>query len=240
MKRCRRGCKLILLMLVILFLTGCGEFRYQGEHPELYTAALSSIPGQRGSVIGGVGGLSPRIIVLAEDSYGRILFSYDEALWFYHMIVQKTEGNYVYFYQHYNFIAGRAASEITDEMTEILKEVNNWNQPLSDDSEFARVQISRQRLRGPVSDDQIVEMHEIIFPGLEVDRSGILANVHFLRTDNYGRSVYSTTGGVRVVLFQPDHSFKPETGALEISDLNYQTELRLLMEANGWNEPWEE
>ncbi|MCL2864744.1 MAG: hypothetical protein FWE25_04280, partial [Lachnospiraceae bacterium] len=65
------------------------------------------------------------------------------------------------------------------------------------------------------------------------------ANIFFLRTDNYGRSVYFRRN--TAILFQPDHSFDLETGVLEIIDpVRYQTELREFMEANGWDTPFEE
>ena len=74
------------------------------------------------------------------------------------------------------------------------------------------------------------------------------SRTRFFRMDYYGRSIYLTAerglgwgGPYFAIMFQPDHSFDLETGTLEITSMNnYQTELRLFMEANSWNETWDD
>ena len=96
---------------------------------------------------------------------------------------------------------------------------------------------------GPVRTNRRIEVYREIFPESVIGRTQINARMIFLRTDRYGRSVYLARRYETyiAVLFQPDHSFDIETGMLEIEDLhNYQTKLRLFMEANGWNEHWDD
>ena len=240
----RVGVKFILLIGCLIFLASCSRERiYEGDYPELFSVAIHSLLGVRGYEFGHGG--EPWIQILDEDDYGRVLFLYleESAAWG-HLIMQKVDGDYAYFYPHYNFILLHL-----EERTDELKEMNNWNQPMSDVSEFERVPIVRQKESGPISDELLIEVYHEIFLGVSLGRRRNAAILmQFLRTDHYGRSVYIGEGadsqwrGVRkVVFFQPDHSFDLETGVLEIRDMNnYQTELRLFMEANGWNEPWEE
>ena len=162
------------------------------------------------------------------------------------MIMQRFEGDYVYFYPHYNFILSSIEHgwEFTDEDLEALKEMNNWNQEMSNDSEFVRVRIARQKEEGPIPRDLLVEVYYKIFPDdnsrLRTTVRNVNSRMFFLRTDDYGRSVYLAVGtipsGNFAILFQPDRSFDLERGILEITDrYRYQTELRLFMEENNWN-----
>ena len=243
MKKWGNKCKIILLLVFTLFLIGCRGFDYVGNYPELYSVAINSLLGARGY---GDNKTQPIITTLEEDRYGRILFSYSEGYaigaGFSYGIMQKVEGNYVYFYPHYNFIL-RNWGHFTSEDVETLKEVNSWNQPMSDSNEFVRVRIVRQKEEGPISESDLVDMYRLVFPNLNLSRGQIIPHVVFLRADDYGRSIYlASRREIHIaVLFQPDHSFDLETGTLLIEDHNnYQTELRLWMEANGWNTPWEE
>jgi len=240
--------RLALLLSFTLFLTGCGRFEYRGDYLELYSVAIHSILGQEGYRIqGGPFRQPPRIRILEEDNYGRVLFSYTEsgerehAISLYNLVImQKVEGDYVYFYPHYNFISRDVGGSFTDAAIDALKEANSWNQPLSDRSEFERIRISRRKQSGPLSDAQLIEAFNEIFSRNITRLHGLMI---YLRTDDYGRAVYlaEPREGYFAILFQPDHSFDLETGVLEITDRNnYQTELRLFMEANGWNTPFEE
>ena len=253
-KRILVKCKLGILLSFIVFLAACSqsEFEFTGEHPELFSVALSSILGAQGNAPGPVGGpLQPTIHFLEEDDYGRILFSYSEGNFISSsslVIMQRTEGNYVYFYPHYNFISSSVEYnwEFTDEDIEALKVSNSWNRALSSDSEFVRARIIYQKEVGPISREALVEVYYKIFPNDNDASRTTIRNVNsrmiFLRTDNYGRAIYvgSWIDNYIVTLFQPDHSFDLATGTLEISDVNrYQTELRLFMETNGWNAPFD-
>jgi hypothetical protein len=218
------------------------EFEYLGEYPHLFSVAINSILGARGFIDIGWGVDPPSIFIQDEDNYGRILFEYYERFSGYNRIImQKVDEDYVYFYPYYNFIllpseynTIRARNKISQE----LKEINSWNQPISDDSEFVRVRIVRRKEEGPIKDDELVEIYQLFYPEVNLSRSQMLFNTVFLRTDRYNRSIYLL--GRYAILFQPNHLFDIENGVLEITDwFNYQTELRLFMEANGWDTPFE-
>ena len=135
----------------------------------------------------------------------------------------------------------REFPDFPDEAMEYLRQVNSWNQPLSDTSEFVRVKIVREKETGPIPLETLVEVYHEFLPDpiSWMDIDSIPYSLIFLRTDNYGRSIYSMPEIQFVLLFQPNHSFDPEIGLLEPTDRkNYQTELRLFMEANGWDTPF--
>ena len=239
---------LILLLISTIFLTSCyRDVTYIGDYPELFSVALHSLLGTKGFEEGHSG--PPTIRVLEEDSYGRVLFSYRENEISSHLIIQKVNSDHAYFYPHYNFMLGRI-QDVSEEELDGLKEANSWNQPMSDSSEFERVPIIRLKEAGPVSLEAHIEVYFELFPQItdHLSNRNVIYQMYFLRTDRYGRSVYLARGtgsewrrNPYAVIFQPDHSFDLERGVLEITDMdNYQTSLRLLMEVNGWNEPWNE
>jgi len=266
---------LLILMLFTIILTACSQGDgYAGDYPELFSVAIGSILGARGyEIVGGLRGIDqPSIWILEEDNFGRVLFWYTEdAIFreissdngrrsaarrvFIYLVAQRVDGNYVYFYPHYNFIIRVDSGnhihdsyfedlpQITNEDLNALKEANSWNQEMSDDNAFERVRIVRQKESGPISVRQLAEAYRAVIPSPEVRDRTAASWMRFLRSDRYGRSVYITVemGRSIVVIFQPDHSFNVETGTREITnEISYQTELRLLMEANGWNTPWVE
>jgi len=98
---------LLLLFLLFSFLESCGSnFEYTGDRPELYSVAINSILGVQGFAPSSWGPVRPSIIVLDEDSYGRVMFLYYESSFISPVnivIMQKVDGDYVYFYPHYNF-----------------------------------------------------------------------------------------------------------------------------------------
>ena len=129
-----------------------------------------------------------------------------------------------------------------DEEMERLRQANNWNQPLSNTSELVKVRVVREKETGPVPPEILVDVNNDLFPNSPpfTDTSSISYRMIYLRTDNYGRSIYAAGGDRYVILFQPDHSFDLEADMLVLTERNnYQTELRLFMEANGWDTPSE-
>ena len=255
---------LLLLLILTAFLTSCFQceaFEYTGDYPELYSVAISLILGARGyipaDVVGGWRSANPNIVLLEEDNFGRVLFRYNddsfsrivraatddsptqfaEAIKFVYIIVQRVNGDYVYFYPHYNFIIRRGRLHntafesyfedipmLSDEDLDILKEANSWNQELSDNRAFERVRIVRQKEDGPFAS--------------EAERGMI-----YLRTDRYGRSIYARLNYDRYFVRLLHHDNLPgwEIGFITLTDrFNYQTELRLFLEENGWNTPLEE
>jgi len=255
-KICRVVFVILTLSLCLLLLTSCFLFRgfeYTGEYPELWSVTIGTIPSEAGAGMG-TGGFNPQpfIIIIEIDNYGRVLFSYGNGfLPFFRVIMQRTDNNYAYFYTHYNhmadpridtgFLAAREQRYLYDEMIENLKIANNWNQPMSDDSEFDRVRIVRRRERGPVPEDILREaFHELlIFAERDSIPSWDSGRMRFLREDRYGRTIYVHGWLYQfwVTILQPDHSFDIDISFGELIGHDYQTDLRLLMEANGWNTP---
>ena len=240
----RTTIKLLLLLIPILFLVACNnnEFTYTGNYPDLYSVALNSVLGLEGFELSSPA-RQPRISLLEEDDYGRRLFSYSEASTIVaFLIIQKSDDVYAYFYPHYNFVIGSrnpwAFIDEDYENVKALKEANNWNREMSDTYEFVRVRISRQREVGSISNEKLIEVFYYLFPHIALDRpENIRSRMFYLRTDSYGRSIYST--GTGAVLFQPNHLFDSETGIFIFEERhNYQANLRLFMEANGWDTPF--
>jgi hypothetical protein len=252
---------ILALTFCVLFLTSCTallEFEYRGDNPELYSVALGTIPGVMGWQSGGFFMARPPYINIREvDDFGRVLFSYSEGFGAFSVIMQRTDNNYAYFYTHYNHMVvpvrgtGYSAREeqrnLYNEMIEELKIANNWNQPMSDGSEFDGVRIVRRRERGSTPEEALQSAYIEFLSSLETERtlqwrSSLML---FLRADRYGRAVYRfafrdtdwDASRIWAVVFKPDYSFDIETSVVELIGDDYQTDLRLLMEANGWNTP---
>jgi len=240
---------LALILFGFLFLiTSCfnhhnpDNFEYKYDDPELYSVGAYSLLGAHGYVPDHHGILAPTINTLEYDNFGRVLFRYSEeshitghsAL----VIMQKTDGRYAYFYPYNNFILSSSQTDVSDEDIEVFKALNSWNQELSNSDKFEKVEITRRKENGPISDRQLIEVYYGIFPYLEPsNRLKVTDVMIFLRSDNYGRSVYFA-GLTKAVIFQADNSFDIENGTLLITEPNnYQTELKLFMEENGWNTP---
>ena len=201
---------LIISTIMVAFGTsGCASRYYRGDYPELFTVAMNSllgITGVRPSLIG-----DPEITILGNDSYGRTLFMYDEGglLGISILISQKSDGRYVYFYPHYNFIIFETFSEMTSwagtrsevridrffpeviEQIDELKEMNHWNQELNLENSVRReIAIKNNHFRkGPVRDDRLIELYNIAL-GDDAWRNPLTFHIKFLTTDDYGRSVY--------------------------------------------------
>jgi hypothetical protein len=241
--------KFLLSLSFTLILTTCSsefELTWDCPYPALFYVATSSILGAQWFIFGEPPrGLPPHIQMLEEDSFGRILFVYTEDNHtHYRVTMQKIENGYVYFYPHYNFIISPIERRVfAVEDIESFKDTNNWEQEMSNCHEFVRVRIVRQRERGFISNEKLAEAHYRIFPSVTRNYRNAHLRMVFLREDSYGRSIYAGIGlgsewiGTTIaVLFQSDNSFNPDTGILLITEpYNYQTELRLFMEFNGWN-----
>ncbi len=150
----------LLLCGIILFacsfgLAGCifnreNPYPYRGEHKELYTTAIYSIPDTEGYMHHGEGAYSSDIYVWEQDDYGRTLFSYCEDYGnqiFALVIAQTYDENNVYFYPDINYALtfidseylyegvkdGHLKNKTEDfylENKDRLKEINDWNQPI--------------------------------------------------------------------------------------------------------------
>jgi len=251
---------LSMINFVPLYRTVTDDFEYRGDHPELYSTAQYSLLGQRGYIPDHHvrHGFDPSIRILEKDAFGRILFTYSEQQFqdqrhgYVLLIVQKVDTEFVYFYPHYNFIISLNHRDwnasFMDKFVNELKEANSWNRQMSEDEEFERVRISRQKEAGPISDRQLASAYRDIFPDTNLSDGQILFNrVFYFRTDSFGQSIYLFNE--YVIFFNADHIVKDildttelirdeeieSTNLINLRLLSYQTELKLFMEANGWN-----
>ena len=237
---------LLLGLLSSCRLIGRFKFEYTGDYPELYTVAIHTMPGVRGYTLRSSGTENPFIRVLEEDNFGRVLFQYGDSSTrgTIFVIMQKATDEYVYFYPFYNHVIASSENSPSGFNARVdarneLKLANSWDRDMSDDSELDRVRIVLRKSQGSMSGDELMDIYHTFFP--EVDRrpEWIYSRLNFMRFDRYGRSVYHATSpsGRYAIVFQPDHAFDIETSVVELVGDDYQTDLRLLMEANGWNTP---
>ena len=256
----------IVIVLLRLGVIGPDGRYYRGDYPELYTVAINSILGSRGYRQYSLP--TPVILhVIDVDAYGRALFFYTE-LYFrseenarisaYSLVIsQGSDGEYVYFYPHYNFISvgqmihtqryfsavdtSQLVADFTAEAIAELKERNSWNQALNLDN-AVRVPIVRTKedRDGPVDREQLLSFYNELHGRESTQWHGGVAT--FFIADAYGRSIYTFQRGRRrvfVVMFLPDGSFDRNTGVMELPDLQqYQDELKEFMELNDWNQPF--
>ncbi|MBQ7326680.1 MAG: hypothetical protein IJW93_04295 [Clostridia bacterium] len=150
--------KIISLLLCCVILVACTVVMfgcyfnpiYRGQHKELYTVAVYSIPNAVGYMFHGEGAYSSDIHIWEQDDYGRTLFSYCEDYSnriFALVISQGYDDANVYFYPDANYILTILDSEYLYEGAgedhlknrtedfylknkEKLKELNDWNKPL--------------------------------------------------------------------------------------------------------------
>ena len=146
----------IVLCTSSLGLSGCifssreNPYPYRGEHKELYTVAIYSIPDAEGYMHHGEGAYNSDIYIWEQDDYGRTLFSYCEDYSnqvFGLIVAQACDGSNVYFYPDINYTLTFIDSEYTyegvkddhlknktkdfySENRDKLKETNDWNKPI--------------------------------------------------------------------------------------------------------------
>jgi len=245
-------------------LTGCagrrGQEDYRGEYPELFSVAINSLLGARGywtSEIRHEAGIT----IIAEDAYGRIMFSYWERSGIStqsRLIMQKSDESHAYFYPNFNFVSiapeqlirhydenGRFyRASFPEEMIEDLKKLNDWGLPLEPER-MVSVEIVRTKSSGPFGRNELRDAYRFALGDYAHNR-----HVHyvFFRTDEFGRSIYlfsrwssmvaSTDNRHSVVLFLPDGTFDENIGVMRLTDFfNYQSQLASFKELNNWNMP---
>lgn len=144
------ACMLLILLTVA---SGCAYRGYRGDYASAYTLFYSQVPDILGARTNGPLLLDPQIMMLESDEYGRALYVYfedtDELLSV--GIVQKEEGERVFFYPEKSTISARmpdnyydidnaeySESELlslvnllfTSDMMEKLKADNDWGLPI--------------------------------------------------------------------------------------------------------------
>ena len=140
----------VFLLTCSFGLSGCVNKTYRGEHKELYTVAVYSIPDAVGYMHHGEGTYNSDIYIWEQDDYGRTLFSYceDYGNQIFGLIVsQAYDETNVYFYPGVNYTLTlldyehlyesvqedhlkNRTEDFYLENKENLKEANDWNKPL--------------------------------------------------------------------------------------------------------------
>lgn len=171
--------KILSLLLCCMFLVVCSfglsscifdkenPFPYGGQHKELYTTAIYSIPDAVGYMDHGEGAFNSDIYIWEQDDYGRTLFSYCEDYdnkIFALVISQGYDDTNVYFYPDINYALTfidsedryggvgedylkNRTKEFYLENKDKLKEQNDWNKPI-DKTKCVSYQITDYKVLG--------------------------------------------------------------------------------------------
>ena len=246
----------ILSMLMLVLFNGCKFRGYFGEYTNLYTVATNSILWNNGHSFGADKEIDPKIEVIEQDRYGRMLFAYYEAYYFacYSdettlsfstlLIMQHSSKEYVYYYEDYNYSIRRQniyepLKKFTEEDIAYLKLQNDWDKPLDLDK-CVRKEIVNNKIQISV-DSPIVE---VIREELSVQLKDLFMVEH-LTNDLVGNSiVYGsreiTIDGERmsdyfVAFVQSEGDDVQKIVFFEPSDLyDYRDEFIEFKKQNGW------
>lgn len=122
----KNACLIVLIVIISLIFTSCYD-KLSDKNKHLYTVAVNN------SINFHIDGEAPlRFQVIETDKYGRILFSFPA---YYHnlCILQKSDEEYIYYYDDVCLIEYRDKSEITDDMIAKFKELNDWDCELNEE-----------------------------------------------------------------------------------------------------------
>lgn len=237
----KKVCSLLILILCMMPLCGCRV--YDGKDHDLYQQIKSNVlctntehPGQ-----------SILLEIMDEDRYGRRLFQYfmyvtDLCEYKQVSVIavsQKTESDWVYYYEDINFIMAETFEEIDKDQIETLKKENGWNQPLETQK------MSRRKLYASHIhiDNVLLKFRDEIVtePGSELGAS-------FSDTDGVGKVLYycivydmdrnddiHIDERTYIAIINEDGTYDADTWIAELEDLyGYQEQLHALKLANGW------
>jgi len=200
---------LALAVVTCLALSGC-RFKYKGDHPDLYTVAVYNVFGACGYLSNGEAAYPPVIEVIETDSYGRVLFYYNES---YNrpygvaiVIMQRAEGGCVYYYTdicHTPYLGGADPYEteygdlFTKAQVDALKQANDWNMPLNLDKCARSEIVERKNTEGGLGlkekdFERVIKVYARS-TGYRGD-DNIYRISEFVNSDKYGREIYLVSG----------------------------------------------
>ena len=213
MAKIRRQTRLLILLLVICSILFVGipmllfflwlhvPYSYKGDYPDLYTVAVNNFFGCNG-YIANENPFDPDINVIETDSYGRVLFTYDE--WMNDLdgtdlvacfVMQHSDGEYVSYYEDgCALIYPRPDDTMTppeDELT-ALKERNDWDLPL-DDAKCTQKRITTRHESAIADYGELLETITNTYAEQLIPESGertIYRYSRFSTADAYGRELY--------------------------------------------------
>lgn len=194
----------VLLVLMALCLSGCilpldPKLRYSGEDIHLDAAAIYSMPGVASAI-------SDEILVLEQDTYGRVLYAIclDEDLIILDknrayewkvlavLVIQKYDDSHVYFYgeRNYRMVKVKGDVQLTEELVSChfdedtilqLKEENDWDIPADS--------VNHPMVKTPIQVEKDVRMNREQEEAL-YDYIGSNLKTCFLRADQEGRQLF--------------------------------------------------
>lgn len=188
------------------------NYRYRGEHKDLYTVAVHNIFGAYGLMSNGEYASDPEIRILETDDYGRTLFFYSEYFAQYpsdygmaFVIMQTSGDGWVYYYPDRCCLPWfgttddeeTVSAQLQTEALEELKAANDWNREINM-QRCAKAEITRKKPDGkwkPTGDS----LDPLLYPcavrnGYIGTDLGIFDNARFCERDRYGRELYYIRG----------------------------------------------
>ena len=245
MKRIKKMTMVFALLILVVGLCGYGRdtSRYDGQYPEGYSIAGST-------VLGVHGGESPKVELIEQDSYGRSLFHYREITSYVDgspgisalLICQMTDDNYAYYYPNWHFIVRHSFEEFTSEQIEELKKKNDWEKSLNTDK-MVSVPIAEKRDHAPYSNADLVlcfasqkpewKKSDVYFCDLGRDESGRW--LFYARVCNK-ESQFSEGYLALYTPYMPDQTARlNQVEKIPNADLwEYQEQLKKFKDASDW------
>jgi len=129
---------------MLISLTGCLYRGYSGDYSDLYTVAINSVLWNNGHSFSADKYVNPKIEIIDEDIYGRIMFTYYEKYYagadisFSSLIIcQHSDEKDVFYYEDINYIIKEQTlyeqniNNFENEKIEQLKVVNDWDKEIN-------------------------------------------------------------------------------------------------------------
>ena len=235
--------------MLAIFLTSCGYKGYSGDHSDLYSTAINSVIWLNGYSWTADFVCDPKIEVVDEDDYGRIMFTYYEKYYkgsklsFSALIIcQGSNEREVFYYEDINYIVKEQdmsslnLEKFSEEEIEHLKTVNDWNKEINY-NKCVRKEITKSKPEVP--DEK--EIKNRIIDQFGLPKGGYSLFVDFL-TANSDNSKYIIYGCIRksgqdgiyfIGLVEKDSTMKLEI--ITPSNMyDYRTEFIEFKKANDW------
>ena len=248
--------KSIITILVALLLVSCDNFNHFNRLDlNLKVAARESILGVYGTIF-------DEVMILEKDEYGRTLFAFrgrnvlhdEDTLAI--VILQKTEINFVYFYDGSNFIQTRFEGDIDIDWNtayvlnnfdsakiSALKDSNDWNKPLNEAIMFkapittTKVQpLSAKQQRNIIAGiSEYIQYRSSVV--LTIDKNGLILCLMIGRKisrdsdDTMDEPTY-------LVMLDKEENIIPGTGIQQLDESLFDDYLEFLnafKAANGWS-----
>lgn len=246
------------IIIAAMMVVSCTPPPYNGDNPELYTAAIRNVTGYAT--------MGAATNVIETDEYGRVLFEYSMPTGFYHdgedrkihayVISQKADSENVYYYDGICFETVKKRSDFDDKMEAALKERNDWNKPINEDKLTCRRILKRvekkfdyYETRAPINISASREpINEILRSHVDVGEYESIASELFDK-DSFGRGLYfsrcfyrekgqsRTYGSSYFMMIEPDGTYDESSFIIEVDAYNYWEDLMEFKELHNWNEP---